>query len=73
MVTKHGIKYRGFLLHCDPMPMADGRFGAQVVIATEEGYEHVERSFPALGYFSAEEEAVAYAKEWGKSWVDDHS
>jgi hypothetical protein len=72
MTIKHGFKYRGFTLGCDPMPLADGRFSAQVVIGREEGGQHVDRSFPALPEFPTEAEAVQYAKEWGKRWVDDH-
>lgn len=56
---------------CDPMPMADGRFGAQVMIGNEEGASHVERMFPALDYFKTEAEAVTHAKAWGVRWVDN--
>ena len=71
MTTKHGFTYRGFRLLCDPMPMADGRFGAQVVVTIEEGAQHVERPFPSLDYFRTEAEAVAYARAWGQRWVDN--
>ena len=71
MTTKHGFRYKQYLLHCDPMPMADGRFGAQVTIASEEGNHHVDRRFPSLDEFDTEGEAVAYAKAWGIRWVDD--
>ena len=71
MTTKHAFRYHGYLLHCDPMPMADGRFGAQVVIANEEGSSHLDRLFPSLEYFETEGDAVAYAKAWGIRWVDD--
>lgn len=71
MATKHGFKYRGFILHCDPMPMADGRFGAQVAIANEEGKSHLERMFPSLDYFLTEDEAVAHSRAYGHRWIDD--
>ncbi len=71
MVTNHGFKYRGFLLHSDPMPMADGRFGSQAMIGNEEGASHGERMFPALDYFKTEGEAVAHAKAWGVRWVNN--
>ncbi len=72
MTTKHGVKYRGFTLHCDPMQLADGRFSAQVVIGNEEGDTQIDRRFPALDDFPTEAEAVQYAKAWGIQWVDDH-
>ena len=71
MTTKHGFKYGRYLLRCDPMPMADGRFGAQVVVTSEEGNDHVERPFPSLGEFNTEADAVAHARAWGVRWVDD--
>ncbi|KVD57296.1 hypothetical protein WI87_18825 [Burkholderia ubonensis] len=77
MATKHGFKrtHNGteYLMHCDPMPFADGRFGAQVVITTgHDGSAVVERRFPALGEFDTEEEAVEYARQWGRTWIDDN-
>ena len=71
MSTQHGFKYRGFFLHCDPMPMGDGRYGAQVVVANDEGASHLERMFPALEYFNTEADAVAFAKAYGVQWVDN--
>ncbi|TAM15921.1 MAG: hypothetical protein EPN65_16535 [Pandoraea sp.] len=77
MATEHGYKlvHNGteYLLHCDPMPMADGRFGAQVVIVTgHDGPALVERRFSALEYFEVEDEAVRYARKWGEAWVRDN-
>lgn len=71
MTTQYGFNYRGYRLHCDPMPMTDGRFGAQVMIASEEGNQHVERKFPSLDEFDSEAEAVDCAKAWGIRWVDN--
>jgi hypothetical protein len=73
MATKYGYKIGNYLLHCDPMPMADGRFGAQVVIYSQEGTETVARRFPALQEFATEAEAVEHARAWGAAWVKDHS
>jgi hypothetical protein len=74
MATKYGFKVGQYLLHCDPMPMpmADGRFGAQVVIYSEEGTETVARRFPALEEFATEKEAVEHARAWGHAWVKDN-
>jgi hypothetical protein len=77
MSTKYGYKYTyngtEYLLHCDPMPMADGRFGAQVIIIRgHDGSELIERRFPALDYFDTEEEAADYARHWGAQWIEDH-
>lgn len=72
MATKHGYRVGKYELHCDPMPMADGRFGAQVVIYTNEVGKLVERRFPALDYFDTEAEAVAHARGWGERWIEDN-
>lgn len=77
MATDHGYKltHNGteYLLHCDPMPMADGRFGAQViVISGHDGPALVERRFPALEYFDTEDEAVQYARDWAKAWISEN-
>lgn len=71
MMTKHGMRYGNFILRCDPLHMADGRFGAQVVVADEDGTQLVGQLFPALDPFATEAEAVAHAQEWGKKWVHD--
>lgn len=70
MATKFGFRYEHngteYLLHCDPMPMADGKFGSQVaVISGHDGASLIERLFPALDYFSTEAEAVDHAKALG--------
>jgi hypothetical protein len=74
MATKFGFKllHNGveYLMHCDPMPMADGRFGAQVVIIKgHDGPVVIERRFPALDYFDTEAEAVEHARQWGGGWI----
>jgi hypothetical protein len=77
MATKHGFKvtHNGteYLLHCDPMPMADGRFGAQAIVSNgHNGPALIERRFPALEYFTTEDEAVAYAREWALNWIREN-
>lgn len=73
MSRKHNFKHGQFVLHCAPMPMADGRFGSQVVISSgHDGPELVERLFSSLAYFDTEAEAVEHAKQWGIRWVDDN-
>jgi hypothetical protein len=71
MTLKYGFFYNGYELHCDPMKMMDGRFGAQVFICDDRGSERLERQFPALEYFATEKEAVDHAYAFGKRWVDD--
>lgn len=77
MATQYGFKVIHdkieYLLDCDPMPMADGRFGAQVVITTgHDGAVISSRRYPSLEYFKTEAEAVEYAKEWGKAWIREN-
>lgn len=72
MATKHVFRVDRYELHCEPMPMADGRFGAQVVIYSNEGAELFARHFPALDYFATEDEAVQHALGVGKRWIAEH-
>lgn len=72
MITRRGTKYKTYFLNCDPMPLASGRFSAQIVISSDEGNDVVERTFPPLGEFDTEDEAVEYSKSWGRRWVDDN-
>jgi hypothetical protein len=77
MATKHGFRYEfngtEYLLHCEPMTMADGRFGSQVTVTSgHDGAQITERRFPALDYFPTEGEAVEHAKVWGLNWIHDH-
>ena len=65
------FNYRGFQLHCGPMPMRDGRYGAQVIISNNEGDQHIDRKFSTLEYFSTEAEAISYAKDYGMRWIDE--
>lgn len=69
-MAKHVFEYRGRQLRCDPMPMADGKFGAQLVVTHRDGAADVDTSFPSLGYFDTEGDAVAYAKAFGVKHVD---
>ena len=72
MLTKHGMRYKNFILQWEPAPTADGRFGAQMIVADEEGSPLVEERAPTLGIFATEEEAIDHAKEWGRKWADEH-
>ena len=73
MPVKYGYSYKGYDLHCDPMPMADGRFGAQVAVYKHAtGSEKFGRKFPALGYFATEQKAAEHGKAVGMRWVDEN-
>ena len=67
-----GLHYQGYLLNCDPMPLMDGRFGAQIVITSKRGEIVIEKLFPSLEAFSNRYDAIEYARRWGKAWVDDN-
>lgn len=71
MATDHSFKYRGHHLHCGPMAMADGRFGAQVVVAEDAENSVHERRFADLDFFLTEAEAVAHGKATGERVVDE--
>lgn len=71
MTIRYGFNYKGFKLACDPMPMANGNFGAQVVIYSDIGEETITRRYPALEYFSTEKDAVGHGHAVGKWIVDE--
>lgn len=72
MTTKHGFRHKDYLLHCDPMPLRNGRFGAQVRVESGHGGATMfNRLFPSLGDFATEAEAVEHAKQVGMRWIDD--
>lgn len=73
MKERYVFLYRGFTLHCDPLPTADGRFGAGVTVADSPDGWHKGHVFKPLGYFGSREEAADCAFEFGKRWVDIHT
>jgi len=70
--AKYGIKYRGYLLLCDPMVTNGGRFAARLTVTfndTKDNRPRFLREFAALPEFLTEAEAVAYARGYGECWV----
>jgi len=71
MSDENTFIYKGFQLNCDPMPMADGRFGAQVLVL--EGETTLQAFlFPALAYFPTEKEAVEHGEQTGIRWIEEN-
>jgi hypothetical protein len=62
------FQHRGYSIDCAPRALADGTFGAQVVL-TKIGY-HPEKKFDALPTFPTAHEAVAHAKTFAESWLN---
>ncbi len=74
MNTNHGIKYKTYLLHCDPMELTSKRFNAKIVIENSSGaIEKTPYEFPALDDFASEKEAIEEAVKWGRQWVDSRT
>jgi hypothetical protein len=72
MPSNPKASYKGYLFDCEPMPLTDGRFGAQIIISKDGVWEPVtSKRFPALENFPTEDEAIEFSKQWGKQWVDD--
>jgi hypothetical protein len=70
MPAPREVSYLGYLFICEPMVLDDGRFGAQILIRSNNGILITENRFPSLEDFSNEHDAIEYAKRWGKAWVD---
>jgi len=72
MEGKHDFRFKGRILHCDPMLMPDGSFNAQVTIESGQGSPEVnEETFPALRCFSKEADAVDYAYDHGRRVINE--
>jgi hypothetical protein len=67
------IRYRGFILDCEPVRKDDHSYVAQVTISREAGQAMDEHVFPELYVTDSAPVAVSYAKTWGRHWVDEHS
>lgn len=73
MAITHAIKYKGFVLDCEPVVKDAACFVAQVTISREVGQALVEFAFPDLCVTQSAPIAVSFAKAWGRHWVDEHS
>ena len=62
------FQHRGYSMDCAPRALADGAFGAKVVL-TKIGY-HPEKTFDALPTFATAGEAVTHARAFAESWLD---
>lgn len=62
------FQHRGYSIDCAPRELADGTFGAQVVL-TKIGY-HPEKTFDALPVFATASKAIAQAKKFAESWLE---
>lgn len=73
MTIHNAIRYRGFILDCEPVRKDDACYVAQVIISREAGQALDEHVFQELCVTSSAPVAVSYAKAWGRHWVDEHS
>ncbi len=70
MLERH--MYKGYLLSCNPMQVADGQYQARVAITAMGGDKTRAQRFLDLAYFATEREAADYSKQVGMKWVDDN-
>jgi hypothetical protein len=72
MAITSAIRYRGFVLDCEPDKRQGTRFVAQVIISHEAGQALDEYAFHDLWSADSAALAISYAKAWGRHWVDDY-
>ena len=72
MAFHNAFLYRGFTLDCEPVRRSDSCYVAKVIISREAGRVLDEYAFENLCALENEPSAAAYAKEWGRLWVDQH-
>ncbi|MES2262384.1 MAG: hypothetical protein V4724_28000 [Pseudomonadota bacterium] len=72
MTIHHAVRYKNHFLDCEPLLLASGKYAAQVVMTFDTGHTITEREFPALAEFDTELDAIAFAKVWGRRWIDGH-
>ena len=63
--------HRGYDLHCAPVPQANGRFGARVIVRRDDPREVQRREFPDLPEFDTAYVAVGHARLVGEFIVDE--
>lgn len=73
MAITNAIRYRGFVLDCEPLKKDESCYAAQVIISREVGLVLDEYAFPDLCMAQSAQVAVSFAKAWGRHWVDEHS
>jgi len=73
MTIHSAIRYKGFILDCEPSRKSDTCYVAQVVISRVAGQALDEHAFLDLCFKSSAPDAVSFAKAWGRHWIDEHS
>lgn len=73
MAITNAIRYKGFVLDCEPVKKDDASFAAQCIISREDGQALDEYAFSDLCVTVSAPLAVTFAKAWGRHWVDEHS
>lgn len=72
MSITNAIRYKGYVLDCEPVKNDEASFVAQVIISREAGKALDEYAFPGLCVMASAPDAVTFAKAWGRHWVDEH-
>lgn len=72
MSITNAIRYRGYVLDCEPLRKDESSFVAQVTISREAGNALDEFAFCDLCTTGTAPLAVSFAKAWGRHWVDEH-
>ena len=73
MTARYVFPHKACTLFCDPLLMDDGSYQSQVTITPGRGCLITEaQHFEALRQFRKEADAVEYAYDFGKRWVDQH-
>lgn len=72
MAITNAIRYRGFVLDCEPVKKGESSFAAQVIISRQVDLSLDEYAFHDLCVAVSVPVAVTFAKAWGRHWVDEH-
>lgn len=72
MTITNAIRYKGYVLDCEPLKKNETCFIAQVIISRESGQVLSEFAFSDLCISRSAPVAVSIAKAWGRHWVDEH-
>jgi len=73
MTITSAIRYKGYVLDCEPLKKDETCFIAQVIISRESGAVLSEFAFPDLCFTKSAPVVVTIAKAWGRHWVDENS
>jgi hypothetical protein len=72
MAAQSTFRYKDYELDCRPHKLSKGSWGARCRITAMDGHTPVwQRSHYVLGYFDKKKQAIAFARRYAESWIEE--